>query len=63
MPNLTPNYQDALTDALNAAQSHLDQLNVYLAYVDGVENREDHLLNVQNLLSGLEYLESDISVL
>lgn len=60
MPDTSPSYEGALNALVDLSEGHLDLLNVALAYVPDLDNRNDHLLAVQDLIVALDDLRSDL---
>lgn len=60
MPDITPDPTGPITSVIDRAQERLGELNVALAYSPGLPNLEEHLLVVQDLMSALDALRSDV---
>lgn len=60
MPDTSPSYEGPLNTLLDMADNHLGLLNVALAYVPDLDNRDDHLLVVQDLMDEIDALRGDL---
>lgn len=60
MPDTSPAPEGPIGALCGRADEHLAELNVALAYVPDLPNREDHLTTVQDLTDALTALQADL---
>ena len=60
MPDTSPSPEGPIGAVVDRAEEYLAELNVGLAYVPDLPNRESHLVVVQDLISALDALRDDL---
>lgn len=60
MADIEPAPEGPMGALIERADEHLAELNVALAYVPDLPNREAHLQTVQDLITALEALQADL---
>lgn len=60
MPDVEPAPEGPIGAVIDRAEEYLAEVNVALAYVPDLPNRETHLLTVQETMSALDALRGDV---